>query len=261
MGSSSILAGCALVSLGKCLGLCFNDEGADNNNGVTKAVLLLEQLLTTGGGWQDQIGGLYGGLKLGESEIHKIPMQLKVNQYNIGSEIENELNQRMLLLFTGQPRLAKNILRNVLRQWVSRKRLIVKTVNNLVKESHESVQAVNSGNIDKLGSLLSSYWTMKKTMAGSQSGVEPPDVKKVIDLLTEKNMIVGASLCGAGGGGFLVALTKKGKNYFDAKQCIEYYAESYNLNVDLFSWYDCQISVDGVSISTLSADESIYAHD
>jgi fucokinase len=28
------------------------------------AVLKLEQMLTTGGGWQDQVGGLYGGVKI-----------------------------------------------------------------------------------------------------------------------------------------------------------------------------------------------------
>ena len=31
------------------------------------AVLYVEQLLTTGGGWQDQVGGVYGGFNLGQS--------------------------------------------------------------------------------------------------------------------------------------------------------------------------------------------------
>ena len=32
---------------------------------LVHAVLVVEQLLTTGGGWQDQVGGLHPGLNLG----------------------------------------------------------------------------------------------------------------------------------------------------------------------------------------------------
>ncbi len=249
MGSSSILAGCALASLCGCLGLSFNED-KEFNEGLTQAVLLLEQLLTTGGGWQDQVGGLYGGLKLGVSEINTIPMRVNVKQVDLCPDVINELNERMVLMYTGQPRLAKNILRNVLREWVSRQQLIVETVDNLVKEANESIEALTRGNIDELGKLISSYWKRKKIMAGSQSGVEPDIVKKVIDLLHEQKVIVGATLVGAGGGGFLFALTKKGKTALDAKQCIEQHEDTIGQMVGLISWYECNFSLDGVDIST-----------
>lgn len=47
MGSSSILAGCILDSFGKCTGLCLDDDHGQKK-GLTKGILLLEQLLTTG---------------------------------------------------------------------------------------------------------------------------------------------------------------------------------------------------------------------
>lgn len=249
MGSSSILAGCALASLCGCLGLSFNED-KEFNEGLTQAVLLLEQLLTTGGGWQDQVGGLYGGLKLGVSEINTIPMRVNVKQVDLCPDIINELNERMVLMYTGQPRLAKNILRNVLREWVSRQQVIVETVGNLVKEANESIEALTRGNIDELGKLISSYWKRKKIMAGSQSGVEPAIVKNIIDLLHEQKVIVGATLVGAGGGGFLFALTKKGKNALDVKQCIEQHEDTIGQMVGLISWYECNFSLDGVDIST-----------
>ena len=34
---------------------------------MVHGVLVVEQLLTTGGGWQDQVGGLHPGLNLGTS--------------------------------------------------------------------------------------------------------------------------------------------------------------------------------------------------
>ena len=42
-------------------------------------VLHLEQLLTTGGGWQDQCGGLYGGVKISHSQ-KQLPVHITTKQ-------------------------------------------------------------------------------------------------------------------------------------------------------------------------------------
>lgn len=47
-------------------------------------------------------------------------------------------------------------------------------------------------------------------MAGPDSGVEPPIVSSVLDRLLGQDLISAGSLCGAGGGGFMVLLTKEG---------------------------------------------------
>lgn len=49
-------------------------------------VLHLEQLLTTGGGWQDQCGGLYGGAKKSSSETG---LPVKISTQKIGIERES----------------------------------------------------------------------------------------------------------------------------------------------------------------------------
>jgi len=61
LGTSSILAATILGGLSECCSL-----GWDNYE-VAYRTLLLEQLLTTGGGWQDQFGGITEGVKLIES--------------------------------------------------------------------------------------------------------------------------------------------------------------------------------------------------
>jgi len=43
------------------------------------AVLYVEQLLTTGGGWQDQVGGVYGGFNLGQSPADADRVRIVVN--------------------------------------------------------------------------------------------------------------------------------------------------------------------------------------
>lgn len=72
-------------------------------------VLYLEQLLTTGGGWQDQIGGLMGGVQLGLSEavlpLYVEPLDLKLSEVRL-----KDFDSRLLLIYTGKTRLARNLL-------------------------------------------------------------------------------------------------------------------------------------------------------
>ena len=192
MGGSSILGGCVLAAISRCKGVVL-----DNDN-IVNAVLMLEQMMTTGGGWQDQIGGLFGGLKLGSSDVDTV-LQTKVHSIDIPVPVHEQLDSRLALVFTGKPRLAKDILQNVLRRWARRSNGIVNTVEQLVRGAHDSVECLMRGDIDRLGTCISSYWEQKKIMAGPESGVEPDFVLRLLTLLRSKSCIVGGTLCGAGG--------------------------------------------------------------
>lgn len=72
-------------------------------------VLHLEQLLTTGGGWQDQCGGLYGGAKLSQSQ-KGLPVNITTKQIKTPPGFLDELSQHILLVYTGKTRLARNLL-------------------------------------------------------------------------------------------------------------------------------------------------------
>lgn len=72
-------------------------------------MLYLEQLLTTGGGWQDQVGGLMGGIKIGLSEA-KLPIAVEAVDLKVSDEVIQMINERLLLIYTGKTRLARNLL-------------------------------------------------------------------------------------------------------------------------------------------------------
>lgn len=95
LGTSSILAA-AVVK-----GLLQITEGDDSNENVARLVLVLEQLMGTGGGWQDQIGGLYPGIKFTAS-YPGIPLRLQVIPLLASPQLILELQQRLLVIFTGQ---------------------------------------------------------------------------------------------------------------------------------------------------------------
>ena len=58
LGTSSLLASTVLGAVNDFCGLMWD------RNEIGRRTLVLEQLLTTGGGWQDQFGGLLQGVKL-----------------------------------------------------------------------------------------------------------------------------------------------------------------------------------------------------
>ena len=73
------------------------------------AVLIVEQMLTTGGGWQDNAGGLLPGFKMTRSKA-SLPLKVEVETLNLPQTTIDAVAQRLLCVYSGKPRLAKNLL-------------------------------------------------------------------------------------------------------------------------------------------------------
>ena len=195
-----------------------------------------------------------GGLKLGSSDAHVLPLQTKVQRFNLPSPLIEELNERLVIAFSGKPRLAKNILQGVLKRWARRSNEIMSTVEGLVKGASEAIDCVKAGDLDRLGQVMNQYWQFKIAMAGADSGVEPKSVHSLLELLFSKGAIVGGTLCGAGGGGFLALLTSKGKASSDIQAIAENAVLSGDtLGLDSFSWHSCTVSKDGIFVNVAEA--------
>ncbi|PAV89655.1 hypothetical protein WR25_16690 isoform H [Diploscapter pachys] len=109
LGTSSILASTIIA----CLWTAANYEFT--NEMIVHTVLLVEQILSTAGGWQDQVGCIYAGFKIGSMT----PNGVIAKQINTSPEFLESFNQRMVLIYTGKTRLAKNLLQQVLRNFYS----------------------------------------------------------------------------------------------------------------------------------------------
>lgn len=142
-----------------------------------------------------------------------------------------ELNERLVLVFSGTPRVAKNLLSCVLRRWSKHTDDSVSTMNQLVREAEEAALAITSsfsqdnvdhngmGLIEQLGKFMLEYRKHKKIMIGD--GAEPREVTELINILQKVNAISGAILLGAGGGGFLALIAAKGLKGMDLKKLAE----------------------------------------
>jgi galactokinase/mevalonate kinase-like predicted kinase len=250
MGTSSILAGCIVGSISACCGV----DVTRGDKHLTHAVLGIEQLLTTGGGWQDQVGGLLGGFKLTTSKCNVFPLSVAIEEISIETTVRDEVNNRLLLAFTGKTRLAKNILQTVLRRWAQRSPEVVETVKDLIPAARLARDAILSGDIDRLAASLNEFWGHKKRMCGDKSGVEPELVRDLIYHLKEQNKISAGSLCGAGGGGFMVLLTQEGVSTTKVQEeCCEFLVK--RTDAADFAWHECNVCEEGMTTRVLPEED------
>lgn len=198
LGTSSILAGACVRAFAKFLGQEWSDED------VYEIVLNLEQIMSTGGGWQDQVGGLTPGIKFITSRPG-IRQQIHVEQVVISEETKKELQERFALIYTGQRRLARNLLREVVGNYIGGRPESVKALEDMQRVAVLMKFALERGNVDEFAKLLDEHWEISKQLdAGSTN--------TCIDQIFEVcgDLIDGRFIAGAGGGGFLQVVLKRG---------------------------------------------------
>lgn len=197
LGTSSILSGACLKALYKFMDIKITDEE------LCYKVLEQEQLMGTGGGWQDQIGGLIPGIKLTTTEAGYI-QKFDVNKIQLSSKIKEEINNRLALIYTGQRRLAKNLLRSIMDNVIYNQPDTLETIHKIKKISKEMAEALLAENIEKFAELLNKHWTLSKKLDKGCSNTIIEQIFIACDDLISAKMI-----CGAGGGGFLQVLLKE----------------------------------------------------
>jgi fucokinase len=198
LGTSSIMAGAVLSALARVQGIEMPQRQ------LFEEVLCLEQMMTTGGGWQDQVGGLTPGVKLVTSGPG-LPQHIQVAPLRLAPAIDAELADRLLLVYTGQRRLAKNLLQRVMGRWMARDPEMVWIQGEIARLAIEMRDALQAGDIDTFGALLTEHWTLNKRM-------DPGCTNPFIDALFEVMgpYISGGKLAGAGGGGFAIVVARDG---------------------------------------------------
>ena len=171
MGTSSILLGCVIAILWTLMGKKFTKISLIN------AVLYGEQLMSTGGGWQDQIGGIVGGLKLGRS-LNCIPLYIDYKAIEISDSFRNQFESHLVVIYSGSVRLAKNLLQNVIQNWYIRDQRITDCFNQLLTNTDLCLQAFLNQDLEGIGGLLSKYWEQKKILAPNS---EPKQVSEFFE--------------------------------------------------------------------------------
>ena len=198
LGTSSILAAACVNALCDSFGVSLSYEEK------IKRVLKMEQIMSTGGGWQDQAGGLVPGIKLLKSQPgHE--QNVECENLKISPETLSELEERFVIIYTGQRRLARNLLREVMGRYVSSNEESVRILHEIQRIAVLMKFELEKGNVNEFAKLLDCHWDLMKKL---DSGCTNTCIEQIFD--SSADLLEGKMICGAGGGGFLQAVLKKG---------------------------------------------------
>jgi fucokinase len=182
---------------------------------LSNDVLVAEQRMTTGGGWQDAIGGMYPGIKLTFTGSG-IPQQYDVQQVVLSESAEDEINRRGFLLYTGQRRIAKSVLVRVLSRYVCNHPESLSALEKIQQLAYSMTYELRRENISEFGGLLSCHMQLLRKLDASSSNLMLDHITKELGAYTD-----GSTLCGAAGGGFLYGILKKSMTLDDIRQWIK----------------------------------------
>ena len=232
LGTSSILASTVLGALNDFCGL-----GWDKNE-IGHRTLMLEQMLTTGGGWQDQFGGVLGGVKLLQTgkgfdqspQVRWLPNDLWV---------QPEYHACHLLYYTGITRTAKHILAEIVRRMFLNHHDELSMLREMKVHAMEMYEAIQRNDFMQMGAFVRKTWQQNQML---DNGTNPPQVAQLTSLIDD--LCLGYKLPGAGGGGYLYMIAKDPEAAARIKQILGEHRQNKNAR-----FVEMTLSTKGLQIS------------
>lgn len=208
LGTSSILAATVLAALSDFCGL-----GWDKNE-ICNRTLVLEQLLTTGGGWQDQYGGVLPGIKLLQTTAG-FDQNAAARWLPDTLFTDPDMRPCHLLYYTGITRTAKNILAEIVRGMFLNNSRHLHLLDSMKQHALAVFDTLQMNNLEHYGRMVRTTWEQNKAL---DAGTNPP----AIDALCRQidDLCYGYKLPGAGGGGFMYMVAKDAEAAARIKQLL-----------------------------------------
>lgn len=148
-------------------------------------------------GKQDQYIAAYGGLTcfqfMSDGKVQATPLK-------ISEETRYNLEDNLLLFFTGYSRSASSILKEQDDQSKQSNQTMIDNLHYVKEMGLRSQKAFEQGNLHQFAALMNEHWHHKKKRSGAMSNSQIDEWYE----LALKNGALGGKLIGAGGGGFLM---------------------------------------------------------
>ena len=232
LGTSSILAATVLGALND-----FCSLGWDKNE-IGHRTLMLEQMLTTGGGWQDQFGGVLGGVKLLQTgrgfeqnpSVRWLPDDLWT---------QPEYQACHLLYYTGITRTAKQILAEIVRRMFLNDNAEIRLLREMKEHTMEMYEAIQCNDFSRMGLLMRRTWQQNQAL---DRGTNPSAIAALTALIDD--LCLGYKLPGAGGGGYLYMIAKDPEAAVRIRQILTEHRQNRNAR-----FVEMSLSTTGLQIS------------
>ncbi|MEX0326320.1 MAG: bifunctional fucokinase/fucose-1-phosphate guanylyltransferase [Puniceicoccaceae bacterium] len=232
LGTSSILAATVLGVLNDFCQLGWDQYA------IAQRVLVLEQMLTSGGGWQDQYGGICRGLKYLETNagLDQMPTIHWIDDHLLTDPVHES---KVLLYYTGITRVAKNLLGEIVQGMFLNSRDRLGILDKISQHAAHTRDILNQGSFEGLAQAIDRSWRLNQAL---DAGTNPPEVQAILEPISD--WIAGCKLLGAGGGGYLLMLAKDGPAAVKIKQHMEAHPTN-----DRARFVDVKVSREGMQVT------------
>jgi D-glycero-alpha-D-manno-heptose-7-phosphate kinase len=159
------------------------------------------ELLGRAVGKQDQYIAAFGGVTCfsfqPDGSVEVSPLELPVDAMH-------DLEERLLMFFTGSSRSADNLLEEQRKRTESGDEAMLEGLREAERIGALTHEALRAGDVQRFGELLHEHWLAKRERS---RGISSPDIDRWYELGLG-NGAIGGKLIGAGGGGFLLFLAE-----------------------------------------------------
>lgn len=152
-------------------------------------------------GKQDQYIAAFGGVTQFE---FRPDGRIEVSPLNVSRDTLYNLEDSLVLYFTGYSRSASNILKEQDDKSKQDDPSMLKNLDYVKELGYRSRDALEAGDLAGFGKILDEHWRYKRQRSGSMSN---PQIDRWYEIAC-KNGAIGGKLIGAGGGGFLMFYTE-----------------------------------------------------
>jgi D-glycero-alpha-D-manno-heptose-7-phosphate kinase len=152
-------------------------------------------------GKQDQFISAYGGIT---EFIFKQNGNVQVEKLILSPETVHDLENNLLLFYTGKSRSASSILNDQNSRSINKDLRMIENLHYTKEIGLRSGIALRDGDTKLFGSLLNEHWLYKRSRSKE---ISSPKINKIYEIAINSGAI-GGKLVGAGGGGFLMFYAK-----------------------------------------------------
>jgi len=148
-------------------------------------------------GKQDQFIAAYGGITA--FTFHK-DGRVEARKAALAEETVHDLEDNLLLFFTGYSRSASEILKDQKTRSEQADAAMIENLHRTKELGHRSLDCLERGDTPGFAALMHEHWLGKRARSGAMSNGTIDDWYQ----LALRNGAIGGKLIGAGGGGFLM---------------------------------------------------------
>ncbi len=167
------------------------------------------QILEKPIGKQDQYMAAFGGLTVLQIDRQG---RVEVEEAGLPPDAAEELENNILLFYTGQARSTEQILSRQTRRLEAADQVVTASLDRIQEIGREILAQLRRGNARSFGELLDEHWRAKKRLGDD---IASPRIDQLYEV-ARANGAIGGKISGAGGGGFFLFYAEDGKRQLRA---------------------------------------------